>query len=184
MQIVPIKLNEKEQRVLSYVARNLSENGYPPSVRDIARDLQFKSTSTVQMYLDRLVAYGYLQRQDGKSRTLRLVRSEGLCPLFHEVTEGGIVCRGSLTLPGLAGGTVFAYPVPDMALADRGVLAGDYALIERDVPPHGEGLALVASDGRAWLCSAEVLDTREPPAMIGRVVSVIRLYDTKGEDRL
>ena len=181
---MPIRLNEKEQRVLSYVARNLSENGYPPSVRDIARDLQFKSTSTVQMYLDRLVAYGYLQRQDGKSRTLRLVHSEGICPLFHTITEDEIVCQGTLSLPGLPGGDLFAYPVPDMALADRGVLAGDYALIERNVPPRKEGLALVASGGKAWLGSGETLDTTEPPVMIGRVVSVIRLYDTKGEDRL
>ena len=32
----------------------------------------YKSTSTVQMYLDRLAEYGYIRRADGKSRSILL----------------------------------------------------------------------------------------------------------------
>ena len=65
------KLNEKEQAVFDYVCKISAKQGYAPSVRDICAALQYKSTSTVQMYLDRLLEYGYLCREAGKNRSLR-----------------------------------------------------------------------------------------------------------------
>ncbi len=66
------KLNAKEQAVFDYICRVTKEKGYAPSVRDIGEALHYKSTSTVQMYLDRLLSYGILLREDGKSRSLRV----------------------------------------------------------------------------------------------------------------
>ena len=66
------KLNEKEQAVLDCIRRLTRQNGYSPSVRDIGVVMGFKSTSTVQMYLDRLSEYGYIRRADGKSRSILL----------------------------------------------------------------------------------------------------------------
>ena len=66
-------LNQREEAVLRYIMRSIEECGYAPSVRDIARALDYKSTSTVQLYLDRLQSYGYLRREGGKSRSLRVV---------------------------------------------------------------------------------------------------------------
>ena len=43
-----IKIGVREKRVLDYIERSISENGYAPSVRDIQDALGFKSTSTVQ----------------------------------------------------------------------------------------------------------------------------------------
>ncbi len=66
------KLNAKEQAVLDYIVRATAEKGYAPSVRDIGQALGYQSTSTVQMYLDRLLSYGVLCRENGKSRSLRV----------------------------------------------------------------------------------------------------------------
>jgi SOS-response transcriptional repressor LexA len=65
------KLTEKEQAVFDYVCKISIKQGYAPSVRDICKALDYKSTSTVQMYLDRLLEYGYLSRETGKKRSLR-----------------------------------------------------------------------------------------------------------------
>ena len=56
------KLNAKEQAVLDYICRITKERGYAPSVRDIQAALGYKSTSTVQMYLDRLAECGYIRK--------------------------------------------------------------------------------------------------------------------------
>ena len=66
------RLNEKEKAVLEYIVRASAEKGYAPSVRDIGQALGYQSTSTVQMYLDRLLSYGILCRENGKSRSLRV----------------------------------------------------------------------------------------------------------------
>ena len=53
-----IKLKPKEQKVYNYIAESVRRNGYAPSVRDIQAALNYKSTSTVHMYIDRLDRLG------------------------------------------------------------------------------------------------------------------------------
>ena len=64
------KLKPKEQKVLDYVREFKKNNGYAPSVRDVCRDLNYKSTSTVHMYLNRLERFGYISKGEGKSRAI------------------------------------------------------------------------------------------------------------------
>lgn len=66
-------LKEREREILTYILQNTRERGYAPSVRDICEALDYRSTSTVQMYLDRLLEKGFLRRESGKSRSLRVV---------------------------------------------------------------------------------------------------------------
>ena len=47
-------LNEKEQRVLEYIKKQIKDTGYPPSVREICSALGFKSTSSAHQYGDLL----------------------------------------------------------------------------------------------------------------------------------
>ena len=42
------------KKVYDYIAEFSEENGYPPSVREIARDVGIKSTSTVCYHLETL----------------------------------------------------------------------------------------------------------------------------------
>ena len=65
-------LNGKEQAILDCIRRLSLQNGYCPSVRDIAAAMGYRSTSTVQLYLDRLAEYGYIRRAEGKSRSILL----------------------------------------------------------------------------------------------------------------
>ena len=63
-------LNQREQAVFDFICKVCEEQGYSPSVRDICTALHYRSTSTVQMYLDRLECYGYIRREGGKSRSV------------------------------------------------------------------------------------------------------------------
>ncbi|MBQ9805919.1 MAG: helix-turn-helix domain-containing protein [Clostridia bacterium] len=83
------KLSQKEQAVLECIRRLSRQNGYSPSVRDIGAAMGFKSTSTVQMYLDRLAEYGYIRRAEGKSRSILLCE-----PIQHQAV--GCLRKGIL----------------------------------------------------------------------------------------
>ena len=50
---------DKEIAVFNYIKSRLSD-GISPSVREIASAMGFKSTSTAQNYVRRLVAHGYI----------------------------------------------------------------------------------------------------------------------------
>ena len=64
------KLKPKERKVLDYIKNFKIKNGFAPTVRDVCRDLGYKSTSTVHMYLNRLERFGYISKEDGKSRAI------------------------------------------------------------------------------------------------------------------
>ncbi|MBR5186875.1 MAG: helix-turn-helix domain-containing protein, partial [Clostridia bacterium] len=65
-------LTEKENGVYRYICEATEAHGYSPSVRDIQEALGIKSTATVHSYLNKLEAKGYIQKAQGKSRTLRV----------------------------------------------------------------------------------------------------------------
>ena len=67
---------DKQQRVLDYVREQIKKDGYAPSVRDICKALDLKSTSTVHGYLARLEKKGLIQKAALKPRTLRIVGEE------------------------------------------------------------------------------------------------------------
>jgi len=64
-------LNIVYNTILDYV----KTNGYPPSVREICRLCNFKSTATTQYYLNRLEQKGYILKGKGRtSRTIKLLK--------------------------------------------------------------------------------------------------------------
>ena len=65
-----MRLGEKSQQVLKFVASYVESEGCAPSYREIAEACDIKSTSTVTWHLDRLVKAKYLRRKAHASRAL------------------------------------------------------------------------------------------------------------------
>ena len=65
-------LTDKHKKVLEFLQKYQSENGRPPSIREIGEMVGISSTSVVNYYLDQLKKMGYLERDDRVSRGLRL----------------------------------------------------------------------------------------------------------------
>jgi SOS-response transcriptional repressor LexA len=59
--------------VFDYVCNFIAERGYAPSTRNIAKACQL-SKSTVLYNLDKLEAWGWLTRERGVARSLRVLR--------------------------------------------------------------------------------------------------------------
>ena len=144
------KLEMKEQRVLEYIKETIRTRGYSPSIRDICSALNIKSTSTVHTCLERLEQKGYIQKEDGKSRTVRI---EGLnmsepaetsdelnIPILGRVTAGAPILavenyEGYIHYPAglraLPDNEMFALRVSGTSMIEAGILDGDIVIVEK-----------------------------------------------------
>ena len=88
-------LTRREKEVYDYICATIEQNGYSPSVRDIRDNLGIKSTSTVHSYISRLEEKGYINKAEGKSRTLTLgddaptsAKNKSRVPILGQVAAG------------------------------------------------------------------------------------------------
>jgi repressor LexA len=65
-------VEEQERRILECIRDFIQERGYPPTVRDIVRELRMSSTSVVDYYLKRLEQARWIERDPRSSRSIRL----------------------------------------------------------------------------------------------------------------
>ena len=153
------KLKPKEQKVLDYVKKFKIENGYAPSVRDVCRDLDYKSTSTVHMYLNRLELLGYIVKEDGKSRAINLVDE---APKVKAVPVIGTVAAGMPILAeqsyeGYIGyipetnpaEELFALRVKGDSMVDIGICNGDMVIAEKTCYAENGEIVVALVDNEA-----------------------------------
>ena len=81
-------LSQKERDILEYIIQR-SQNSVPPSVREICAALGYKSTSTAHKYLSMLEEKGYLEKESGKNRSIKLKGDSSVqVPLLGTVAAG------------------------------------------------------------------------------------------------
>lgn len=157
-------LTDKERAILEFVISATRLNGYPPSVRDICAETGIKSTSTVFSYIKRLEEKGYLEKEDGKSRSIRTKadpaeRNSIRVPLLGDVAAGlPILAAEDLSgeeyidftpSGGSAssfGGRLFALRIRGTSMVEAGILDGDIVVVER-TPVADDGDIVVALIG-------------------------------------
>lgn len=152
------KLNQREQKVYDYIVKTIQERGYAPSVRDIREALGYKSTSTVHMYLGRLEMLGYIIKDEGKSRAIRLCDEHpdaAGVPLLGRVTAGQPILavenyEGSVPFAphgGYQRDNLFALRVQGESMIDAGILDGDVVIVNRcSYADNGEIVVALVED--------------------------------------
>lgn len=163
------ELNERERAVLACIRKKIRETGYAPSVRELGESLGLRSTSTVQMYLDRLEEMGYLRRTGGKSRSLTLPDAEshpirtfvGETPHADvdetELGESLPFCYTGILTPG-------AHPVAFL-------FDGEYWIVACGESPDAETTVVSLADGVPSISLQK--DARG--AVLGRLLGRIRI---------
>lgn len=68
-------LSERHKKILKFLENFQTENGYPPSIREIGENTSISSTSVVNYYLNQLEEMNYIQRENNVSRGIRLIRN-------------------------------------------------------------------------------------------------------------
>ena len=144
------KLEPKEQLVFDYIKENIRTRGYSPSIRDICSALNIRSTSTVHTCLERLEQKGYIQKEGGKSRTVRIEgigtpesaeAPDGLSiPIIGKVTAGEPILavenyEGYIHYPAglraIPENDMFALRVSGTSMIEAGILDGDIVIVEK-----------------------------------------------------
>jgi len=84
-------LEGHQQRILECIREFIHERGYPPTVRDLARELGISSTSVVDYHLRRLEQAGWIARDPRFSRGIRLTAAGARGLGFGEVVSVPLV---------------------------------------------------------------------------------------------
>ncbi len=67
-------LSDRQKKILEVLDTFQKRNGYPPAIREICNQASISSTSVVNYYLEQLEQMGYIERDQGVSRGIRLLQ--------------------------------------------------------------------------------------------------------------
>lgn len=197
--MMPEPLTKLERRILDYLIDYLRRNTYQPSIREIGRRFDIKSTKTVSEYLQALADKGWIERDPSRSRGVKLL-GINLNPAtvtvpWYDAFEGDAP-GGQLDLDRrLAGGSGgLCLTVSGAAAGAYGISEGDLLLAEAVTVEEledgdmvlarmGGQLSVRRYHGRGGEAVLEAASGDYPPAflrpgtgvvLLGRVVSMIR----------
>lgn len=139
---MPEPLTSLERRILDYLIDYLRRNTYQPSIREIGRRFDIKSTKTVAEYLQSLADKGWIERDPSRSRGVRILgvdlNAETVSvPYFHDMDADGSLGEGSgpneafevdRKLVGPCGS--YFLRMSGSSMAGVGILDGDLLLVE------------------------------------------------------
>lgn len=145
---------EKENSIYEYVVEKIEQEGFPPSIREIAAVVNLASPSSVFAYLRSLEKKGKLIISKGKKRAISLppqVRGNAsFVPIIGKVTAGLPILAqeevlGTLPFDGrkASGKKLFALEVKGDSMKNAAILNGDYVVVER-TPVCNNGDIVVA----------------------------------------
>lgn len=146
--MIDSELTGKRREILDFIAAELRERGYPPSVREIGEAVGLTSSSTVHTHLTTLQRQGYLRRDPTKPHAIevRYDTNSGIAidrrparhvPLVGQVAAGTDVLAEEnieeLPLPEdfTGDGPLFMLKVRGDSMIEAGILDGDYLVVRQ-----------------------------------------------------
>ena len=67
------KLTESQYNILQVLKKLIAERGFPPTVREIGEAAHLSSPATTHFHLNKLAEKGYIEKGNGKNRTIKLL---------------------------------------------------------------------------------------------------------------
>ena len=153
-------LTQLEEQVYHYMIDFLAENTYQPSVREIARQFRIKSTKTVSDLLHALENKGYIERDESRSRGVRLIGFAGGAAtqpiaFYDGADDGQPIARDTnrkafITIDRrfLPGPDVYCVKAGGGGLAARGILDGDFVMISPSTAPKDGDIVATRATGQ------------------------------------
>ena len=138
---MPEQLTSLERRVYQYMIDFLAENTYQPSIREIAKKFRIKSTKTVSDLLHSLTSKGFIERDQSRSRGVRILGYAAAgqtqpVPFYGRIHAGepALVpanreCYITVDRRFLPGDDTFFMRVTGTSMVGRGILDGDYVMV-------------------------------------------------------
>ena len=173
-------LTEKQREVLELITRKVQDDGFPPTLQEIADELGLKSNNAVLNHLIALEKKGYIEkRKDGTSRGIRVL---ALTKTGNTLNERRLPLLGSVSAgsPLLAEQNVQRYvPIPKFLMPEKAEyfilqVQGD-SMIEAGIFENDLVLVQMTNDVK----SGDIV-----VALIGNETTVKRLMTRDGQQYL
>lgn len=163
------KLTDKQKQMLETLKKFIAKNGYPPTVRELGKELDLSSPATTHFHLSKLESKGYITKGKGKNRTLELLVPNEYLESNDSVVDVALI--GTIT----AGSPIEAIENPDeyfsvpvnlipkkkeifalnvkgTSMINKGIRDGDIVLIEKNkTANNGEIVAAMTSENEVTL---------------------------------
>ena len=160
---IPKELTAEQNRVLNFIVDTFKKIGMPPTMREIAQTLGYKSINNARQHLRLIEQKGFIRLLHGKARSIEILDKGSLSDQFS-VPLVGVVAAGapitaqenisdyiSLDRNMFKGENLFTLKIRGNSMSGIGVLDGDIIIV-RQQPTAQNGEVIVAIiDGEATL---------------------------------
>lgn len=162
-------LTDRQQEVLNYIKKYISNNGYPPAIREIGEAIGLSSPATIHSHLCNLEEKGFIKKGNSKNRAIELLVKNEFIDTSDNVIE--VPLLGTIT----AGNPIEAIETPNEyfslpinliplrkevftllisgdSMVDVGIYDSDIVIIERQNTAHnGEIVAAMTDENMVTL---------------------------------
>lgn len=151
-----LPLTQRQKQALDYINKYIQENGFSPSLKDIASFLETENLSTAQYFVEQLTQKGYLKKEIGKNRGISPVAKNQTVQLLGYIAAGNpiepIENPTTVTLPLDIkldqNFPHYALKVKGDSMIDMGILDGDTVLIKHQlIARDGDVVVAITEDG-------------------------------------
>jgi repressor LexA len=163
MEQMAKQLSRRQQAMLEYIERFLDENTYPPTIREIQRDLEISSTSVVDYNLNILEQRNLIRRNRNISRGIEVIGRPAISrniiripvvgqiaaglpiPVFDDLTQDEMTDQIDISteLVGHRTDGLFALRVKGLSMIDALINDGDIVILRhQDSCESGETVAV------------------------------------------
>ena len=162
-------LTKRQEEILNYIKSFMVSHGYPPTVREIGKDLGLSSPATIHTHLNNLAKKGFIKKEETKNRAIELlveneyaIKEENITdvPLLGKITAGSpieaierpneIFSLPSYLIP--KNKQVFALNVSGCSMINAGILDGDIVIVEKaNTARNGEIVVAMTDENEVTL---------------------------------
>lgn len=156
-------LTRRQREVFNYINRFIRNNGFSPSLEEIAGGVGLSSLATVHKHLDNLQKKGLIKRHWNRGRSIEVVASFDFpnsidLPLLGTVAAGkpieAVEDNLSITVPQDMVGVreTFVLQVRGDSMIDEQIKNGDYVIVERrNTADNGNTVAAIINGTEATI---------------------------------
>jgi len=169
-------LYRRERELLNYIIQFQEQHGYSPTLREMADAMGRNSVSTIHALIRSMVDKGYIQKVEGNSRTLKVLKRDNIGLLMGATPKAigptltlplmGFIAAGKPLEPhtdpeatfGVAADmltgkrTSYVLQVKGSSMIEDGILDGDFVVIEKtETAKNGDIVVALVDESLATL---------------------------------
>jgi repressor LexA len=157
------ELTAEQGRVLNFIISTFKKIGMPPTMREIAQNLGYKSVNNARQHLRLIEQKGYVRLFQGKARGIEILdksssADEFMVPLVGLVAAGAPITAQeniseyiSLDRNMFRGDNLFTLKIRGDSMSGIGVLDGDIVIVRQQATAQNGEVVVAIIDGEATL---------------------------------